>query len=262
MTHPNLIGLTRLSPFVTELVLNRPLKRNALTLPMARQIVDSCSRISKDRELRAVILRGEGRMFCSGRDLTASLTHSAAEADEYLEAAIASVRAVYDLHVPTIGVLHGAALGYGLELALACDIRIVSKDCRLALPETSLGIFPGAGGSYLLPAILGNTSMAMDWILTGRDIQVEEALRVGLVSQVSDDPFKSGQDLADRIASNGPLGVQEAKRSIKLGLEDKVFGSDIAQETLAARKVLTHTQDHKEALLAFKEKRKPVFHGR
>ena len=249
----------KVTNFISKIVLCRPDKRNALSLDLARDLIKSCDEIRMNSSLRAVVVSGEGLGFCSGRDLTHSLSHSKDEADEYLRAAIASVKAVQDLEIPTIAALHGCAIGYGLELALACDIRVASSETKLSFPETALGIFPGAGGLLMLPSLIGNYSVAYDWILTGRTIPPDEALIFGLVTRISTDPLAEAESIAEVICRNGPLGVREAKRLLRKSISSD---TSMQSEVFEARSKLSETLDHKEALLAYKEKRIPVFTGR
>ena len=256
------VQVAPVSEHVSELILTRPEKLNALTLPMAKEIVFACSQLEQDTATRAIIVRGEGRAFCSGRDLTLSALHSDREAREYLETAVAAVLAVYRLPIPTVAALHGCALGFGLELALACDIRVSSHDCKLGFPETKLGIFPGAGGSFLLPLVLGSPSKALEWVLTGEQFTVADAVKSGLVSRSGDDATLEALAFANKIAANGPLGVRAAKRVLLKGIEAALDSCGWQEEAMRERQALTKTQDYHEALKAFAEKRAPVFTGK
>ena len=247
---------------VAELILTRPEGLNAITLSMARELNFACKQLSEEKEVRAVVIRGQGRGFCSGRDLKESLHHSDEEAREYLKEALAAVLSVFSLPMPTIAALHGCSLGLGLEIALACDIRVASGDCKFGFPETKLGMFPGAGGSFLLPLVLGSPSKSLELILTGDQFLAEKALNIGLVSTVSVDAAIEALTFANKIASNGPLGVRAAKRVIQKGIRDDFESSGSMKMAIEERLALTKTSDYREALEAFSEKRIPLFTGK
>ena len=161
--------------------------------------------------------------------------------------------------LPTIAALSGPAIGWGLELALACDLRISSPSSLLCLPETSLGIFPGAGGVILLRELV-SPSIAKDLIFTARRFSGQDAQTMGIVNRVAPEVDDAALELAETIARNAPLGVRGAKEVME-GAHNVSFAEAIRLAS-QLRAPLSETDDFKEALVAFEEKRKPVFKGR
>lgn len=252
------VSLKTLRPGIVQVELNRPEKRNSLTLEMGEAFIKTTQEIAADKTVKVVILSGAGESFCSGRDLKISASHTEEQAEEYLKTALQSVMAVFNLPIPVVAAVHGHALGYGLELVMACDVRVAHTKTELAFPETSLGIFPGAGGAVLTPMLFGE-SKALDWILTGRNIATQEALAVGLISHVSDAPVEKALEVAEQLIAKPPLGLLAAKAIIKRRINRDI--DDWMQEAHEMRSRLGQTKDHFEALRAFVEKRQPVFTG-
>jgi len=170
------------------------------------------------------------------------------------------VESIWAIKVPVIAAINGSALGGGLELALAADIRIASLDSRMGLKEVLLAIMPGAGGTQRLSRIVG-IGIALDWISTGRDISAEEALRAGLISDAvpEEQLLEKAIDIAYKIAENGPIGVRAAKKAIREGF-DLPFEESLEIEWAEYLKTIS-TKDRLEGLQAFSEKRKPVYKG-
>ena len=168
---------------------------------------------------------------------------------------------IENLPQPTIAMMNGFAFGGGMELALACDFRIVADDTLLGLTETGLAIIPGAGGTQRLPRLIGE-SKALELILTARRLKSNEALEYGLVTKVvsRDNLAQVTGDFADSMLANGPIALQQAKFAIKNGMNaDLQTGLQIERK---AYEITIPTEDRVEALLAFGEKRKPVFKGK
>ncbi|KAG2652768.1 hypothetical protein PVAP13_1NG378300 [Panicum virgatum] len=165
------------------------------------------------------------------------------------------------LSIPTIAVVEGAAFGGGLELALSCDLRICGKDAKFSLPETSLAIIPGAGGTQRLPRIVGR-SRAKELIFTGRRFDAAEAVSMGVVNYCvpAGEAYQKALELAREINQKGPLAIKMAKKAINGGAEVDMT-SALAVEEECYEQVL-HTQDRLEGLAAFAEKRKPVYTGK
>jgi methylglutaconyl-CoA hydratase len=163
--------------------------------------------------------------------------------------------------MPVIAAIEGAALGGGLELALACDLRISGADARLGLPETSLAIIPGAGGTQRLPRIIGR-SRAKELVFTARRLTSQEALAFGVVDRAvaAGQALPAALDLAREILPNGPVALRAAKEAIDAGLDRDRAGGLSVEEACYAR--VLPTEDRLEGLAAFREKRKPVYRGR
>ena len=205
---------------VAEGVLNRPDKRNGLDLALFEALVAAGERLADDGEVRAVVLRGEGKAFCAGLDWLAFMALGG-EAAERLLARDVSVspaniaqRACWiwrELPVPVIAVVHGATYGGGLQLALACDIRIAAKDARLSAMEVRYGLIPDMTASATLLELV-RPDVARELIYTGRVVEAEEAVRIGLCTRIADDALAAARELARTIAAQSPDAVRAAKR--------------------------------------------------
>jgi enoyl-CoA hydratase/carnithine racemase len=236
-------------------------RRNSLTMALLAELASQQARAAADRALRAVILTGAGdKAFCAGADLKERARMSEAEVAGFHRA----IRAAFDgferLPQPVIAALNGAALGGGLELALACDLRLAAEGVELGLPEVGLGIIPGAGGTQRLPRLVG-VARAKELILTARRIGAAEALAIGLVSAVVA-PERLGEEalgLAARVARNAPVALRQAKRAVDGGLHLPLAEALDLENRLYQDCI--PTQDRREALRAFAERRPPVFTG-
>lgn len=231
---------------------------NLETLTTLRQLIAD---IALNKEIRVVIVTGAGeKAFCAGADLKERRTMS----DEQVQLFIRTIRDTFSelerLNKPVIAAINGVALGGGTELALACDLRVMSETAQMGLTETSLGIIPGAGGTQRLPRLIGK-GKAKELIFTARRIAAAEALEIGLVNRIAlaDEVMTAAIELARQIAGNAPIALAQAKYAIDYGLEaDLATGLAIESN---AYQVLIPTKDRREGLEAFKEKRKPVYRG-
>ncbi len=253
---------------VVTLTLNRPEMRNALSGNETIQaIVDACERIEADLSVRAVIITGAGSAFCAGGDVKKMRERATGTAQRglnvrasYRDGIQRIPKAVYDLEVPTIAAVNGAAVGAGCDLACMCDIRIASERARFAESFVRLGIIPGDGGAWLLPRVVG-MSRAAEMTFTGDMIDAETAAAWGLVSKVvaEDALMDEARSLAARIAANPPGAVRMSKRLLRDGQKMDMSAS---LEMCAAFQALAHqTADHVEAINAFFEKRVGRFTG-
>ena len=240
--------------------LARPESLNAISSRMAAEFVELAETLAGARDARVVVLTGEGRAFSTGRDLKESATHSKETADRYQRDVMATTTLWERLPMPTIAAVNGHAFGWGVEITLACDIRIAAEEATLCLPECGLGIFPGAGGVVRLQRVMP-AGQAKELVFTSKRIDGKEAERIGLVNRAH--PIESlmgeARAVAEKIRDNGPLGVRGAKKVI-----DQTLDMPLAQAvefSNALRLPLNHTRDFAEALAAFREKRKPVFRG-
>ncbi|HET8541470.1 MAG TPA: enoyl-CoA hydratase-related protein [Anaeromyxobacter sp.] len=236
-------------------------RRNSITTAFVSALGANLSRAAGDRALRCVVVTGAGdKAFCAGADLKERARMSAAEVHAFHAALRGALRAIEGAPQPVIAAINGAALGGGLELALACDLRVAADSAQLGLPEVSLGIIPGAGGTQRLPRLVG-VARAKDLVLTARRIGAAEALAMGLVARVAPAArlLEEALALADQIARNAPVSLRQAKRAIDGGLhlpleEALDLENRMYQDCLG-------TKDRVEALRAFAEKRPPVFTG-
>ncbi|EME77805.1 uncharacterized protein MYCFIDRAFT_200224 [Pseudocercospora fijiensis CIRAD86] len=257
---------------ITVVSLNRPKARNAISrqlLSELRGIVDQVHAEGGKGSTRALILASESDdAFCAGADLKERLTFTEEDTREFLRNLRTTFTRLASLPIPTISAIGSTAFGGGLELALCTHFRVLASTASLGLPETRLAIIPGGGGTYRLPAIIGQ-SRARDMILTGRRVSGEEAYFIGLCDrlvQISEDElngagvargkvFEQAVELAKTICEGGPIAIRAAMQAVN-GWEKGEESENAAYETIL------HTQDRTEALKAFGEKRKPVFKGR
>ncbi|KAF3908508.1 hypothetical protein ABW21_db0205505 [Orbilia brochopaga] len=247
------------------LLLNRPAAKNALSRDLLRSFrehVDAIASEGGKGDTRALVIgsssTGNGDAFCAGADLKERKTFTPQETTAFLHSLNATFNALAALTIPTISCIPTHAHGGGLELALATDLRIATASAQLSLPETRLGIIPGAGGTHRIARLIGR-SRALDMVLTGRRLGATEATHWGLLDRVVTDGENvndAGVQLAIKICEGGPLAIVAAKRAVLTGLE-----GGLPIEALAYAGVV-ESEDKYEALQAFAEKRKPVFKGR
>jgi enoyl-CoA hydratase len=258
------LRLERPSEGVALLTLDNPEMRNAMSDEMTASWVRAVADLAADRTLRAVVVTGEGLAFCSGGNTSWIASEPDATVDELRTRMLPFYRAwlsIRSLEVPTIAAVNGAAIGAGLCLALACDLRYAATGARLGVPFVKLGMHAGMAGTHLLPEVVGEAH-ARDLLLTGRVVDAEEALRLGLVSRVLD-PATFREEvlgIAAGVAANAPI----ATRLTKLALLDGGH-ADIEtalQWEALAQPVTLATEDLQEGIRASKEKRAPQFHGR
>lgn len=249
---------------VAIVTLNRPDKRNALSRALLGRLGELGRQLLADDTLRLVVLTGAGdKAFCAGADLAERATMSDDEVRAQLAAYRTELAWLSDPRVPSLAALNGAALGGGLELALACDFRIAHESVSLGLVETSLGVIPGAGGTQRLPRLIGE-ARAKELILLSRKLTAEEALRIGLVHAVVGGPVSElssrALDWAQPLLSAAPLATRAALSAIQAS-KDLTLRDGLERELAEYERCLT-SEDRLEALRAFREKRAPVFRGR
>ncbi|MBY0088585.1 enoyl-CoA hydratase-related protein [Brevibacillus brevis] len=243
------------------LTLQRPEVFNCLNLDTLVTLRGLISEINHNRDIRAVIVTGAGdKAFCSGADLRERRSMSPQQVDVYIQTIRDTFTELEKLPKPVIAAINGLALGGGTELALACDLRIMSDQAQMGLTETSLGIIPGAGGTQRLPRLVGK-GVAKELIFTARRVFPEEAMSVGLVNRIvpTDQLMATAISLAEQISANAPLALAQAKFAIDCGVEVEL-GSGLQIES-NAYKLLVPTKDRLEGLAAFQEKRKPIYRG-
>ncbi|MBA4533594.1 enoyl-CoA hydratase-related protein [Brevibacillus halotolerans] len=243
------------------LTIQRPEMYNCLNLVTLERLQRLLLEVSTDTDIRVVIITGAGdKAFCSGADLKERKTMQQSQVQQYIRTIRDVFTQVERLSVPVIAAINGIAFGGGLELALACDLRVMSETAQTGLTETSLGIIPGAGGTQRLPRLIGK-GRAKELILTARRIGAKEALEIGLVNQIvpANQVLEASLSLAQQIALNAPLALAQAKWAIDYGMEvDMATG--LALESNAYQ-ILVPTKDRLEGLAAFAEKRKPIYRG-
>jgi enoyl-CoA hydratase len=246
---------------VALLTLNRPKVMNAISFEVLDRLDDHLDAIASDSELRAVVITGSGKAFTAGADVAHMRGATPLQAREFARRGHALTGRIEGFGKPVIAAVNGYALGGGCELALACDIRLAGESARFGLPELKLGIMPGWGGTQRL-ARLTNPAYAKEAILTGRMIDAEEAREVGLANQVhADDSLPDAAlGLAAEIAERPPWVVAATKEAVNLALEGDLQGH-LARELDAFALAFT-TEDAREGIEAFLDKREPRFTGR
>jgi len=251
---------------VAVITLNRPDRLNAISGPMLRQLSERLLEADAAREVRAIILTGEGRGFCAGldlRDATQGSGIGSGSGGGFTEFDLRNSppNVLHDIDTPTICALNGGAAGYGMDMALGCDIRIAGESAKLAAAFTKRGVLPESGGTWLLPRMIG-WAKASELIFTGRTLGATECLEWGLVNRVV--PDASLQDeamtLAKEIAGNAPLAIRASKRMMRMGLGEP-FDEHVDRVYLQLLP-LFRSKDFQEGMASFLEKRPPNFEGR
>lgn len=247
---------------VAIITLNRPEAANALSIELLDHLNAMINLINKDMSVYCGIITGSGeKAFCAGADLKERRGMTEQEVLQAVKYIGQTTNAVEKLRIPVIAAINGVAVGGGLELALACDLRVAVHSAKLGLTETSLAIIPGAGGTQRLPRLIG-TGQAKKLIYTAKTITAGEALSIGLVEEVVEEEqlLNVAMELAKSIAANGPIALEQAKLAINKGIEVDL-ATGLEMEHLAYR-VTIPTEDRLEGLDAFREKRKPIYQGK
>ena len=244
---------------VAVVLLNRPQQLNALSDELMDELVSTLRELDRDEEIRAIVLGGNERAFAAGADI-GELAQSSA-IDLYYQRRVERWDAIRGLWTPLVAAVSGFCLGGGCELALSCDLIVASETAQFGQPETGLGIIPGAGGTQRLTRTVGK-ALAMDVILSGRRLSAREALAAGLVARVvaKEAWLDEAKRVARDIAEKGPVATRLAKESV-----DRAYETTLAAGLEAERRALYlsfASEDAKEGLTAFTEKRKPEFKGR
>ncbi len=253
---------------VLTITIDRPEARNALSREMSAELCAAWERLRDDAELRVAILTGAGdKAFCAGADIKEigayyrSMTPTERRRRGEHEPGLGGITRNLDPGKPIIAAINGACLAGGLEIAMACDIRICAEHATFGLPEVRRGIIPGAGGTQRLPRLVP-LAMAMEMILTGQAIDAPSARSIGLVNRVVplERLMDEARDVAGRIAANGPLAVQAARAAVLSG-RHLALEEGIRIEQFHAEPV-RQSEDAREGIEAFIEKRAPKFKGR
>lgn len=256
------IVLTQKQNGAAVIKINRPEAMNTLDEEVLTALDHAVDEMAQDPEIQVIIITGEGRAFVAGADIAGMYPLDEKGGYEWGVVGQRVFRKIEKLDKPTIAAINGYALGGGCELAMACDIRIASSKAKFGQPEVGFGITPGYSGTQRLPRLVGKAK-AMELLLTGDIITADEAAAIGLVNKVTapetlmDEAFA----MAAKITKNAPLAVQYAKKAVREGLEVADMDEAIAIEANIFPKCFL-TEDQKEGMGAFLEKRKPVFKGR
>ena len=255
---------------IRTITLNRPDRMNAISTPMLRDLSKALVDADRDQSVRVIVLTGAGRGFCAGLDLkdmssgqglTSGDGSSAPPRTGELDLRSAPPIVLHNIDTPTICALNGGAAGYGMDLALGCDMRVAAESSKLAAAFTRRGVLPESGGTWLLPRMLG-WAKASEIIFTGRTLGAKECLDLGLVNKVVPDDLlvQETRALADEIASSAPLAVRASKRLMRMGLSENF--DDHVHHVYLQLLPLFQTKDFREGMASFLEKRPPEFKGR
>ena len=253
------VEFTRREEFAL-ITLNRPEALNALSGEVVAEL-GRCFDEAEAGNARALLITGAGdKAFCAGADITEFMGRSAAQARASAERGQRTFARLDRLRMPSLAVINGFALGGGLELAMACTLRVATPNARLGLPEIKLGLVPGYGGTQRLPRLVGQ-GRALEMIMTGRMVDAEEAYRIGLVNRVIEgDPVEAGMAFAREFSGFGLLALKFAREAVQragdAGLSE---GLDMEADVNA---LAFGTEDAVEGANAFLEKRKPAFKDR
>lgn len=249
---------------VATLTLNRPEALNALSMEIRHGLLEALGRLAEDDTIGCIVLTGAGRGFCAGGDVK-SMAERSASGFERRAAGIQFSNSIPTLmkQVPKviIGMINGVAVGAGMSMALACDLRIAGRSARFGTGFLKIGLSGDWGGTWTLTQLVG-TAKARELYFLGDMINAEEALSIGLVNRVADDAelHTATMSLARRIAGSPRVALGYAKRNLNAA-ESEPFATVLEMEAFNQARC-SQTEDHREAVQAFKEKRKPVFHGR
>ncbi|SJZ32866.1 Enoyl-CoA hydratase/carnithine racemase [Enhydrobacter aerosaccus] len=252
---------------IATVTLNAPQRMNTISGPMLKQLTDALVRANEDKAVRVVILTGTGRAFCAGLNLEAqskgkdNLSVGSGATPTNIDLRNTPPPVLHAMDKPVIAALNGSAAGYGLDLALGADIRIMAQSAKLAASYAKRGVLPESGGTWYLPRLLG-WAKAAEIIFTGRTLDAEQSLALGLVNRVVPDADVLGvaRELALEIAANAPLAIQAAKRMMRMAWNEP-FNEHVHHVFLQLLPLM-QTEDMKEGIRAFLEKREPNFTGR
>lgn len=262
--------LYAVSDHVATITLNRPDRMNAISVPMLQQLATKLAQADLDDEVRVVIITGAGRAFCAGLDIKDAMAGTGIGSSSsgggrgglrhHSTRDLPTIE-LFEMDTPVIGAINGAAAGYGLDLALGCDIRLVAEDAKIITGFAKRGVVPESGGTWYLPRLLGWAKAAEIGFL-GRDLTGVEAAEMGLVNRAipSDQVMATAHEWAGAIAANAPLAVQAMKRLFRHGLTED-FQSH-SHHVLLQTMLLFQSDDFTEGITSFAEGRPPRFSGR
>jgi enoyl-CoA hydratase len=238
--------------------IDRQERRNALNAELCTQLR---GHLEQSGELRAIVITGAGTAFCSGADLVTRFAVDAdATTDTFRPAFEEALDAIVAHPAPVVAAINGPAIGAGMQLAVACDLRVAALGARLAIPGGRLGIHLSARNIWRLAELVGQGA-ARDFLLAGRTVEADEALRLGLVQYVEHDALGAAFALAGEIAASAPLTVRGHKRALNLVADAQWLGADAREEIAGLEARAFASDDLREGMAAFAEKRAPDFHG-
>ncbi|MBO8168126.1 MAG: enoyl-CoA hydratase/isomerase family protein [Thermoanaerobacteraceae bacterium] len=259
MVYENL--LWEIKEGIGYLTLNRPQSLNALNNAVLQELSGLLDEIAENNEVEVVVVTGAGKAFIAGADIKEMAEKTALEAREFSALGHEVMLKLENLPQPTIAAVNGYALGGGLELAMACDMRVASKKAKFGQPEVGLGVIPGFGGTQRLPRLIGK-AFASEMLYTGGMYDAEQAYQMGLVNRVvePEELMDSVEELARQIMSKGKIAVQLAKSAVVNGLDMDLDSALAYEKEIFA--LCFATEDQKEGMRAFINKEKPQFKGK
>ncbi|MFT5579311.1 MAG: enoyl-CoA hydratase/carnithine racemase [Paraglaciecola psychrophila] len=254
---------------IAIITLNRPDRLNAISTIMLKELSAKVVEADQDADIRCIILTGAGRGFCSGLDLVdvgkggigSGKTDQKPRPKQLFNLRDAPINVMWSTDTPIICALNGAAAGYGMDIALLCDMRICGESGKMAALTAKRNVVPESGGTWLLPRLIG-WAKAAELYYRGRVVKSQECLEIGLVNTVvpDDQLMETAMEWAQDVADNAPLAVQTTKRMMRMGMEESYDTS--VDHLMMHLAVMFESEDFKEGVASFLEKRKPEFTGR
>ena len=246
---------------VATLIMNRPKTRNALDPELLQALGAALREAAADESVRAVVLAGAGDAFCSGADLKGALGDLEAGADlgPRIEQFHDLIRAIVSAPKPFIAAVRGPAVGFGADLALACDLRVLAEDAYIQEKFVAIGLMPDGGGSFWLPRLVG-LGRALEFLMLGTRIDAAQALHLGLANRVVADERAEAQSIAATLAAGPPLALAAIKAAVRESAASSV-NQALAREKQGQTELL-HSQDFREGVAAWSTKRAANFHGK
>ena len=266
MTSANTEMLYDVEDHVGTITFNRPDQQNTISRDMLARFGDLLLEADADEDVRAIIITGTGKFFCAGLDLRGSdITDGLSDRTKRVSPTIdlrnTPPTILHNIDTPTIAALNGSAAGYGMDMALGCDMRIMADSAKLAAAFTARGIVPESGGTWILPRLIG-WAKASEIIFTGKTLSASESLDMGLISHVvnNNEVGTEARELAKRVASQAPMAVQASKRMMRMGMGENF--DDHVHHVFLQLLPLFQSEDFKEGMASFMEKREAQFKGR
>lgn len=258
--------LYEVSDHIATLTLNRPEQRNTISQAMLNGLSEHLLTADRDDDVRAIVITGAGKFFCAGLDLTGGDIGPGSEKKEKRVHPTLDLRhtpptVLHNLNTPTIAAMNGSAAGYGMDLALGCDIRIMADNAKLAAAFTARGIVPESGGTWLLPRMIG-WAKASEIIFTGKTLSAAECDDYGLVNSIvgHNEVADAARTMATQISKNAPMAVQASKRMMRMGMDENF--DDHVHHVYLQLLPLFQSDDFQEGMKSFLEKREADFKGR